>query len=231
MKLTEHATIQASLHHNIKTTVMRAMKTLLSGKLIIALTFIAILSASCEKENIINSEKPDRFSTDYFPLMTGNIWNYSRSRVLVKHIVSINKKEYYEVVSESIVADTVFYTYTEYYRKTSDGKIYTMDSDKKREALKYDFNVPVNGSWTYAEDDNNHIWKVTKISNTLKVNVTNRQIANCMKFDYDLIQAVDDEHTIILAPGIGRLVSQSYAWGMGDTLKNAIINGIEYKIR
>ncbi|NJO68123.1 MAG: hypothetical protein HC830_01570 [Bacteroidetes bacterium] len=52
-----------------------------------------------------------------------------------------------------------------------------------------------------------------------------------MQFDYDLIQAVDDEHTIILAPGIGRIVSQSYAWGIGDTLRNAIINGIEYKIK
>jgi hypothetical protein len=211
---------------------MRAIRTLSSKKLtVFIITLTVILIAGCEKENIISTEGPQKLSTDYFSLMTGNVWNYSRSRIIVKDIVIINNKEYFEVVNESIVADTVFYTYREYYRKANDGKIFIMDQEKKREALKFDFNTPVNGFWTYPEDDNNHIWKVTKISNNMKVVVNNRQISNCMKFDYDLIQAVDDEHTIILAPGIGRIVSQSYAWGIGDTLRTAIINGVEYRIK
>lgn len=210
---------------------MRAINIISRKLTVLLLAFTLILIASCEKENIIYTELPDKLSNDYLPLMTGNVWNYSRYRVIVKDIVSINNKEYYEVVNESIVADTVFYTYKEYYRKTSDGKVFMVSQDKKREILKYDFAAPVKSSWTYPEDDNNHFWKVTKVSDNLKVVVNNRPIANCMKFDYDLIQAVDDEHTIIMAPGIGRLISQSYAWGVGDTLRSAIINGVEYRIK
>ncbi len=211
---------------------MRAIRTINPRKIaVLTIALTAILIASCERENIIYTEIPDKLSNDYLPLMTGNVWNYSNSRATVKEVVTINNKEYYEVVNESIVADTVFYTYKEYYRKTSDGKVFMITSDKKREILKYDFAAPVKSSWTYPEDDNNHLWKVSKISNNLKVVVNNRQISNCMKFDYDLIQAVDDEHTIILAPGIGRLISQSYAWGVADTLRSAIINGVEYRIK
>ncbi len=211
---------------------MSAIRTLTSRKLaVLTITLMLIVIASCERENIFYTENPDKLSNDYLPLITGNVWNYSNSRMTVKDIVTINNKEYYEVVNESIVADTVFFTYKEYYRKTSDGKVFMISSDKKREILKYDFAAPAKSSWTYPEDDNNHFWKVTKISNNMKVVINNRQISNCMKFDYDLIQAVDDEHTIILAPGIGRLISQSYAWGIGDTLKSAIINGVEYRIR
>lgn len=211
---------------------MRALRRTFSRSIKLgAIVLVAILPLNCENENILCTEKPNSLTNDYLPLMTGNVWNYSNSRVTVKDIVKVNHKEYYEVISESIVADTVYYTYKEYYRKTCDGKVFVMNTTDKREILKFDFNAPVNGSWTYNEDNLNHFWKVTKISNNMKVFVNNRQISNCMKFDYDLVQAVDDEHTIILAPGIGQIISQSYAWGISDTLQSALINGVEYLIK
>lgn len=202
------------------------MKTLLH----ISILFAAFTVIGCNKDNSADYiQLPE--SCDYFPLKLGNSWEYNNTRLEVKQVVLFNNREYFEIESNQYQADTIYYTYQEYYRKTSDGKIFKYNPETKKEILKYNMNIPEKGFWTYSEDNYGHYWKVIKITNSKTINIHNRKIDDCMQFDFDLIQAVDDEHTIILAPGIGRLISNSYAWGLGDTLKRATINGVDYIIK
>ncbi|NJK97824.1 MAG: hypothetical protein HC905_25545 [Bacteroidales bacterium] len=136
--------------------------------------FIFIISG-CEKENIINRERIGT-GCEYFPLKIGNIWNYSRSKAEVKNIIEVNNKEYFEIIVETFAADTVFYSYYEYYRQTPEGKVFMLNNETKKEYLKYDFFIPEKASWTYPESNYNQTWKVTKVSGSKILQINNRKL-------------------------------------------------------
>jgi hypothetical protein len=194
------------------------MKTFLK----ISIWFLALMSAitSCKKEN--PAPYPE---SDYFPLSIGNKWNYKYNSQEVTKLKTINNKEYYEILITQYQADTVYSNSYIYYRKTTDNKVYQLYGDLKTESLAYDFRVPLHNSWSDLE------WTVTYVNDIKKVTINNHVIGNCKQFDYDIVTAMDDEHTVILAPGLGRLIGYSYAWGLGDTLKSAVINGMDISLR
>lgn len=199
------------------------MKTLTKAFIFfISLPFIV----SCKKDN-----PAPAYSSDYFPLNVGDKWEYRFYTKEVTKLKTINNKEYYEVLfnQHQYNSDTIIYTSYEYIRKTADGKVYELSQDQKDELLIYDFTVRVNQSWTY--NDGAGGWKVTNADDKKVVTINDNVIENCIEYNYDIVEMVDDEHMIVLAPGIGQIVSQSFAWGLGDTLRNAHINGVEYKFK
>jgi hypothetical protein len=185
---------------------------------------------------IITSCKKDDSSTvcniDYFPLQVGNIWHYTHYVTEVTKKVELNNKEYFEVESKYIVTDTVFSSYKTYYRRTENGQVYMLDNNSDTyEKLYYNTCVSDNYSWTFkSTPDAYSAWEVTKTTHEGSFIINDQEIGNCIQFFYDLKEAVDDEHSIILAPGIGRIASSSI-WGINDSLKSATINGIEYRIK
>jgi hypothetical protein len=50
-------------------------------------------------------------------------------------------------------------------------------------------------------------------------------VTECKSYYYDEIQSADEENTITLAPGIGFVKEYANAWGAGQILKSAKING------
>ena len=193
-------------------------------KLSIHFFVLLLIISSCTKEH-----PAPAYVSDYFPLNIGDTWNYQSQKLEIKSLKTINSKAYYEVLISQYNAGVLFGTNYAYYRKTTYGKVYKLNNDLNSESLLYDFTVPVNHSWTYKEGDME--WQVTNSTESKVVNINHSIIANCRQFDFDIVKAVDDEHAVILAPGIGKIISFSYAWGMNDTLKSAVINGVDYSFK
>ena len=189
------------------------------------LPFILAFLFSCEKEKFSDI---DNF--DYFPLQIGNKWVYSYSTEEVKGLKTIDGIEYFEMLVKNYVADKISRSYNQYYRKTADGKVFTIYGDLNNEYLIYDFRVPLNYTWTY-NVENDLVRTVKNVADYKDITINGILLDSCRQFDYDILQAFDDEYTVILAPGLGRLISHSYAWGSGDTLKSAIIDGKFYSIK
>jgi hypothetical protein len=59
----------------------------------------------------------------------------------------------------------------------------------------------------------------------LSKNVGNREVERCKDYSFNVHQWADEEYTYTLAPGIGFLREFSDAWGAGQELKSARING------
>jgi hypothetical protein len=180
---------------------------------------------SCEKES-----NPDIDNFDYFPLQVGNKWVYAYKTEEVLSVKNINGKEYFEIVGYHKEGEADYVPYYQYFRKTPDGKVFKTYNDSVNEYLIYDFSVPLNHTWTY-KDNGDSEWTVTNVADYKNVLVHGFLLDSCRQFDYDIKQAVDDENTVILAPGLGRLISYSYAWGFGDTLKSAVIDGKLYNLK
>jgi len=163
------------------------------------------------------------YHDNYFPMNIGDTWNYRHRTDEVKGVKTFNNRTYYEVQSDSYDNTGQYYnSYKSYYRVEPGEKVYQLNSDSSTEFLIYDFTVPVNHSWTSQD------WNITNSTDSKVITIKNNHIGNCIEFDYDIPQAADDEHAIILAPGIGRIITASFAWGLGDTLQSAHVNGVYY---
>ncbi len=199
------------------------MKQILKLSLFAICILTAALS-SCKKDE---AESPVYYneSDDFFPLKIGNKWFYPFKTTEVKGMKTINNKEYFEIATTYQLSQNPS-PFIEYYRKTDDGKVYTMNNFTENEYVIYDFNIPEDHSWIYNDGDSE--WKVTNTASYETFVLNSTRADNCRQFDYDLIEAVDDEHLIVLAPGIGKVITKSYAWALGDTIQSAIISGKEY---
>lgn len=156
----------------------------------------------------------------------GDSWSYKSRKEEVKGLKTINNTVYFEVQSDYYHADTVNYSYKYYYRTASFGKVYQYNAEANTEFLLFNFMVPVNHSWT--SPSGTYSWHITNATNTKVVNIGHTQLTNCREFVYDIPEAADDEHGIVLAPGIGRIINFSFAWGFADTLRSAHVNGVDY---
>lgn len=190
------------------------MRTLLG--LIVVLAVI-----SCSHEEYEPSDNA------YFPLDIGNSWEYKNTVATVTDTVVKNDKVYFQLDIVNYHADTVYYSYTEYYRINTSGDVHRFDESSGKTFLVYKLTPQKEQSWHYNAGDD-YQWKVMTKGAVETIKLGEQNIEKCMLFSYDIEEAVDDEHYVILAPGLGKVVSGSYAWGINDTLKAAHINGKDY---
>jgi hypothetical protein len=192
------------------------------------LVLIIALLTACDNDCdcIIPSQ-----TEDYFPLNIGDTWQYRNSIQKVSSSEIINNKEYKVKLIENYHADTLYNTSKEYYR-VKNGKVYRLYNDQSDEFLYVDFTRSENESWKYKnEGSKDDYWKVVPSANFEFEFPNGTKLDDCRSFYYDMEGWVDDEHQVTFAPGIGEINSSSLAWGIGDTLQKAQINGVNYQFK
>ena len=164
------------------------------------------LAFSCTKEPAYVSS-----GCDYFPLEVQNSWEYEYSpETTVTSTREIDQKKYFVVVSGLD---------TSYFRKENN-KVFRR-STYEPEALMFDLNANVNQSWKY------NSWNVTLTSKNDTIVINHAKIPHCYSFFFDIPGAVDDEHAVWLAPGIGIIrKSCGFCPYPIDNLSNALINHV-----
>ncbi len=133
---------------------------------------------------------------------------------------SFGQYEYY--VFENTYTTNMDYIYFEYYRKTSDGKIFTYNDGN--DCLYIDFNKSLGDSW-----DCSCYGSATVTEEDIVVNTPVGIFAKCITIYIDPIEeACDEEQVETYAPQIGLIKPQSM-W-FGYKLKSAYVNGVSYEI-
>ncbi len=157
------------------------------------LGFIAILFlifSACKDEDTISVP-----SANYLPLEVGNYWEFDYSQK--KEIVgekTVNGKSYFVLVTGN---DTAYYRVENY-------KVYVIEWGASAETMEFNLGGKLNSSWKY----NSYTVKLASKNDTITIN--GKKITNCYRFYFDIPDAIDDEHDIWLAPGIGFI--QSDCW-------------------
>lgn len=192
------------------------------------LLILMIATIACENDD---SGIPEIESTDYFPLNIGDTWEYEDHIRKVTASEIINGKEYRIITHETYRADTLYYTYDTYFRTTDEGRVYKLNSNQSDEYLFADFDRNEDDTWTYIDKSNHDSeWIVTVLSE-ITFEFANVNLENCKRFFYNAPAWADEEHTLVFSPGIGEIHSFSDAWGIGQTVQSATINGIEYQFK
>ena len=193
--------------------------------IVIAL-MIAIL-AGCEDNNI-RHEKPA--TENYLPLKVGNYWNFQTISAQgqgsiqihreVTSIVTINNHEYYLLINTSTNNN---YVDSSYYRIDPSGFVYIYrKSNPNFEDNRFRLNGNDHDTWSYPVERNDQ----AQITLTVEsITLGNIEITRCKSYYYNVIQWADEEYTITLAPGIGFVKEYSNAWGLGQELKSAKVDG------
>jgi hypothetical protein len=160
---------------------------------------------------------------DFFPLQVGNSWTYSGSsdtvykRVyLVTDTAHIGNRKYFVYGHIQLSKDTV--------RKDINGNIWKLLQGVDN--LWFDFTKDSGDVYTFP-DFSPYLFNV-KVSKYLIVKTHNGTYTNCVRFDFDIPQMIDDEISYTFAPGIG-IIKKIGAWS-DDLLYSAIINGIPLEV-
>lgn len=191
---------------------------------LLAILFIFALLVSCDSDDTHHFPNA---SNDYFPLHIGDKWEYKNHIRKVSIATTINSKEYLLMLSEIYQADTLYDSREDFYRKEN-GKVYKLYTDQSDEFLFVDFSLAEGESWTYdmqMNDDDQ--WNVTAQSE-ICFDFGQLVLEHCKPFYHDVPGWADEEQVYVFAPGIGEISNYSPAWGAGDTIQKAKINGIEY---
>jgi hypothetical protein len=152
------------------------------------------------------------FGEDYFPLQEGNVWYLSSIPEYIEEKVIINNVEYYK-----FRYSTDYF----YYRKDISGKVYGKSSESE-EFLKYDLQADVGDSWIYEDQFK---FKVILESKTETVKAPIGTFYNCYKFSFYGLNVIDADHSIWLAPEVGKVKTKSISWGIESHLLKAKVNG------
>lgn len=193
---------------------------------LLAILFIFIAIVSCDKDPNVDKIPPS--FNDYFPLQIGNTWEYKNHIRKVGVRSTINNKEYTLITSEIFRADTLYDTREDFYR-VKNGKVYKLYTDQSDEYLFADFTLSEGETWNYTKQNmNGDQWNVT-VQEAIDFSFGNIVLQNCKPFCHDVPGWADEEQVFVFAPGIGEINNNSPAWGMGDTIQKAKINGIEYE--
>ena len=193
------------------------------------LVTILITSNSCKKDNDERLLKLP-VGQNIYPLEVGNYWEYGNTRDQVDSIVNSNGFDYFMVVTFPLNIEKSngrYFVDTAYYRNEGNKTLYKhrlIDED----ILLFDFSmakgdeilIPYN--FEPERNDSEKIFLSEKYD-TVRLNTT--IVDSCYRFYYDVIQWVDEEHTIWVRPYLGIVKSKSNAWGIGDWLTKANING------
>jgi hypothetical protein len=190
------------------------MKKLILPFIILIAVVQLMLFTSCQK-----SLQTGNLDGDYFPLQVGNYWEFNFiGTKTIDEIVTLDGKEYFRMVSAySTFRDTT------YYRKTSDGKVYSRKL-KTAEGLMYDFRAEVKDSWKNGD------MTITLNKIDGEKDLGTLKLKNCYVFYQDpKLSWADDEYIWWFAPGIGFV----YYYALGGVynqnyiLKKSRINGVE----
>ena len=193
---------------------------------LLAILFIFVTIVSCDKDS--NSDKIPTCFNDYFPLHIGDTWEYKNYICKASLSSTINNKEYTLITSEIFRADTLYDTREDFYRVVN-GKVYKLYTNQSDEFLFADFTLAEGESWKYTgENMNGDQWNVT-VQEKIDFDFGNTVLHNCRPFYYDVPGWADEEQVYVFAPGIGIISIYSPAWGAGDTIQKAKINGITYQ--
>lgn len=171
-----------------------------------------IIFTSCKKDVTIKVP----VSGDYLPMQVGNYWEIQD---LIKYNITgtkiIDNKMYYVFVQEG---DTSYY-------RNDNNRIYVRRSGTA-ESVKFDLTADTGSKWEFK--DGGTVWHVTMSSKTDTVTINNTKIPNCYNFFFDIPVAVDDEHSICLAPGIGFIrITCGFCPNNSLNLLKAVINNTE----
>jgi hypothetical protein len=167
------------LTKTINAGIMEKYKIILS---VMLLSTAFIFYSSCRKESTYYP-----IYGDYLPMQVNNYWDFEHvSKISISGTNIIDNKTYFQFLSG---------TDTSYYRKEN-GKVYVRRS-YETEALLYDLTAKEGDVWQY------HNWNVKMVSKKDTLLVNNAKVPNCYQFFFDIPGAIDDEHSIWLAPGIG----------------------------
>lgn len=189
---------------------------------------VVLIMTACE----CDEDPQPELSNDYLPLTIGNYWNfksvgYAGERLTehreVKDYVTLNGKEYYLVVStplSDVASDQ--YRDTSYYRIDNAGFVYVYRKSIGLEENRYRLNAKDGDTWTYDFIDN---YIATMRLSELSKKIGDAEVEHSKDYSFDVEQWADEEYTYTLAPGIGFLKEFSDAWGGGQELKSARING------
>jgi hypothetical protein len=174
-------------------------------------------------------------SKNYLPLEVGNIWifrslndnDYKNFKRVTGH-VTLDDLVYAEIVSGRFDADvnTDDSTYdTTYYRVDDDGRVYFRRKNSAAEENRFSLHAVDGDTWTYTIENN---YTVTISLSVVSLKLKNKNLRDCKAYSYDISQWVDEEHTTTLAKGIGFVQEYSNAWGWGQVLESATINGRKF---
>jgi hypothetical protein len=197
-------------------------------KTISLLLCCACLLIACEEDDRI-----DAGSNSYLPLEVGNLWifrsmqpdvNNNKNFRKVIAEANLDNRIYAQVISgwydpEEVVNDTV------YYRVDDNGFVYSRRKFPNTEVNIFRLNEQDGAAWTSPYLD----------SSTLSVNLSvvnleirRKTLRNCKAYFYDVNRWADEEYTVTLAKGVGFVKEYSNAWGLGDILESATINGRKF---
>ena len=198
-------------------------------KTITLLLCCTILLFGCEEDSSLETG-----SDNFLPLEVGNIWIFKslqdnsdyKTFKRVTSNVTLNDLVYAEVVSGRTYPDDIGDSSydTTYYRVENDGYVYFKRKKSVAEENRFRLNGMNGDTWTYPIENNETLAITLSVVN---VELGNKSLRNCKSYYYDVSQWIDEEHTTILAKGIG-FVKEYAAWGTGQVLESATINGREY---
>lgn len=190
----------------------------------------AILMMGCDDDSSFETG-----SDNYLPLEMGNIWLFRSlqgnndykifKRVTAK--VTLDDLFYTEVVSGRTYPDNIGdSTYdTTYYRVDDIGHVFFRRKNSIMEENRFRLDAADGDNWTYPIEGGD---TVAITLSTVDLDLSNKNLRNCKSYYYDVYQWADEEYTTTLAKGIGFAKEYSNAWGSGQILESATINGREY---
>ena len=198
------------------------------NKFILTFCVILLAASSCDDDRVSMS------ANRYLPLGVGNYWEFvtlnalPNDNMVIEHrevvgMETIDKVQYFTVVStwppsSSVPSDTV------YYRIEANGYVYKRRKGDGGEIQEFRLNADDGDSWSFIYYDYNTIVSCEKID----IDLGSESVRNCKSYYRDVEQMADEEFTYVLAPRIGFAVEYSNAWGGGQRLKRAKVNGTTY---
>ena len=190
---------------------------------------VLVMMAACEC-----NDEPWPETSDYLPLSIGNYWNFKATGLsgddLVEHrevvdYVTLNNMQYYLLVSTHLSPVwSGSHKDSTYYRIDDNGFVYVYRKGFDFEENRYRLDGKDGDSWSYDYVDQ-YVADMTLAEVSKKIG--NIDVEHCKDFSFNVVQWADEEYTYTLAPGVGFLREFSDAWGGGQELKSARINGHE----
>ena len=154
-------------------------------KKILVISLILTAMISCEKDETLKINS----SENYFPLQIGNQWNFEvagKDSIIGK--TNINGIEYFEFVNDNGIST--------FYRKEND-LVYVKYTKEDEERLMFDLTANIDETWECAPG------YVTLVNRNVTLTIGDRQIENCLQFDFRNEDLMDYDSETWLAPGIG----------------------------
>jgi hypothetical protein len=180
--------------------------------ILILLSGLMVLGA-CKKD-----ESDTNLGYSYFPLSVGNNWQVEQTYLReIQGKTLIEGKEYYIMV---INGDSSYYR--------NDGNIVWSRSLDSEEFPLFKFNIPAGTTWSSTLIPGGSNWNITLLSKTDSITINGRLITNCYRYFFNIPSAVDDEHTVTLAPGIGYIEEDcGFCPNPKRQLQHATIDGVQ----